>query len=157
MAQAVVGVKAPPIQLQNQNNQLISLDQFKGKWVITYFYPKASTPGCTVQACGLRDAMPDLNKVGAVVLGISPDKPAALKKFADAEGLTFQLLSDESHATAEAYGVWREKSMYGRTYMGMIRVTFIINPDGIIAHVIEKVDTKTHAADVITWMKEYAQ
>lgn len=151
-----VGEKAPDFQLPNQDNQLISLGQFKGKWVITYFYPKAMTPGCTVQACGLRDAMKALQKKGAIVLGISPDKPAALAKFAQAESLNFQLLGDTTHKVAEQYGTWQEKSMYGKTYMGMARVTYLIDLEGKIAHIMPKVDTKTHADDMLALLEEHA-
>lgn len=157
MALLKVGDKAPDFQLKNQNNQLISLGQFKGKWVITYFYPRASTPGCTVQACGLRDHSADWKKVGAVILGLSPDKPAALTTFIESEKLNFQLLSDVEHTAAEAYGAWQEKSMYGKKYMGFARVTFIIDPSGTIAHVIPKVDPKTHATDVADWLAANAK
>lgn len=155
-----VGEKAPVFQLRNQDNQLISLDQFRGKWVITYFYPKASTPGCTVQACALRDSLglktDAIRRSGAVVLGISPDKPPALKKFAEAKGLPFTLLGDTGHQVAESYGVWQEKSMYGRKYMGIARATYIIDPEGKIAHVIPKADPKTHAAVVGDWLAAHA-
>lgn len=151
-----VGDFAPEFTLKNQSNQLISLSQFKGKWVVTYFYPKASTPGCTVQACAVRDHKADWAKANTVVLAVSPDKPAALKKFVDGESLNFHLLSDALHKTAEAYGTWVEKSMYGKTYMGMARSTFVIDPQGKIAHIIPKADPKTHADDVLNWLKENA-
>lgn len=157
MALQNVGNTAPLFSLKNQDNRLISLNQYLGKWIITYFYPKAQTPGCTVQACGLKDKMSDITKAGAIVLGISPDKQAALKKFVEHDGLNFHLLSDIDHQTAEAYGVWQEKSMYGRTYMGMARVTYIINPQGKIAYIFDKVNTTTHADDVLLWLKENAQ
>lgn len=156
MALLDIGTQAPDFSILNHDNQLISLGQFRGKWVVTYFYPKAMTSGCTVQACGLRDAMPDLTRLGAVVLGISPDKPSLLKKFVEHDRLTFHLLSDELHHVAETYGTWQEKSMYGRTYMGMARVTYIISPVGEISHVISKVNTASHADDVVAWMKEHA-
>lgn len=161
MGLLAVGDTAPGFQLKNQNNQLISLEQFRGKWVVTYFYPKASTSGCTVQACGIRDALGQssdaLRRSGVVVLGISPDKPAAMKKFAEAEGLPFTLLGDESHETLESYGVWQEKSMYGRKYMGVARVTYIVDQQGKIAHVMPKVDPKTHAAQVGEWLATHAK
>ncbi|MCP5405671.1 MAG: thioredoxin-dependent thiol peroxidase [Pseudomonadaceae bacterium] len=150
-----VGDVAPDFRLKNQNNQLISLGQYKGKWIITYFYPKALTSGCTVQACAVRDHKNDWAGLNAVVLGISPDKPELLKKFERAENLNFQLLSDSEHKAAEAYGVWQEKSMYGRTYMGMVRSTFIIGPDGLVAKVFPKVTPKTHADEVMDWLKEH--
>lgn len=148
-----VGTTAPNFSLLNQSNSLITLDQFKGKWVVIYFYPKAMTPGCTVQACGLRDQRQTYDREDAVILGISPDKPAALQKFIAAQGLNFMLLSDADHKTAEAYGTWQEKSMYGKTYMGMARVTYVIDPKGEIAHVMPKVDTKSHADDIINIIK----
>jgi peroxiredoxin Q/BCP len=156
MALKSAGEAAPGFELRNQDNQLISLGQFKGKWVLTYFYPRASTPGCTVQACGLRDKSPDWKGMGVVILGISPDKPAALKKFISEENLNFQLLGDPDHHAAEAYGTWQEKSMYGKKYMGMARVTYIIDPQGKIAHVMPKVDPKTHADEVADWLKSHA-
>lgn len=155
MALLQTGENAPGFRLKNQDNQLISLDQFKGKWVVTYFYPKALTSGCTVQACGIRDAGTAWKKLNCVVLGISPDKPELLKKFQTVEHLPFDLLSDLDHSTAEAYGVWQQKSMYGRTYMGMARTTYIIDPNGKVAHVFEKVKPAEHAAQVEAWLKEH--
>ncbi len=143
------GAKAPAFTLQDQNGNAVSLADFAGQKVIVYFYPKAMTPGCTVQACGLRDAKPDLKKHKTVVLAISPDSPARLKKFEEKEGLNFTLLSDEDHAVAEKYGVWGLKKFMGRESMGILRTTFVVNEEGKIAHVISKVTTKTHHDDVL--------
>ena len=139
-----VGDKAPDFALQNQDGATVKLSDFAGKTVVLYFYPKADTPGCTAQACGIRDRTSEYDAAGAVVLGVSPDDPKALKKFADKYDLPFTLLSDEDHKLADAYGVWAEKSMYGRKYWGNQRATFIIGGDGKIAHVFPKVSPKTH-------------
>jgi peroxiredoxin Q/BCP len=139
-----VGDNAPDFALQNQDGESVKLSDFAGKTVVLYFYPKADTPGCTTQACGIRDRSGEYEAAGAVVLGVSPDEPKALKKFADKYDLPFTLLSDEGHKLADAYGVWAEKSMYGRKYWGNQRTTFIIDGDGKIAHVFPKVSPKTH-------------
>jgi len=139
-----VGDNAPDFALQNQDGESVKLSDFAGKTVVLYFYPKADTPGCTTQACGIRDRSGEYEAAGAVVLGVSPDEPKALKKFADKYDLPFTLLSDEGHKLADAYGVWAEKSMYGRKYWGNQRATFIIDGDGKIAHVFPKVSPKTH-------------
>jgi peroxiredoxin Q/BCP len=144
-----VGDKAPSFELQNQDGETVKLSDFAGKTVVLYFYPKADTPGCTTQACGIRDRSGEYEAAGAVVLGVSPDEPKALKKFADKYDLPFTLLSDEGHKLADAYGVWAEKSMYGRTYWGNLRATFIIAADGTVAHVIPKVSPKTHDDEVL--------
>jgi thioredoxin-dependent peroxiredoxin len=143
------GAKAPGFTLPDQDGEPVSLSDYAGQTVVLYFYPKADTPGCTTQACGVRDHQPDYQGLGAVVLGVSPDPVKAVKKFHDGQGLNFTLLADEDHAVCEAYGVWGEKSMYGRTYWGASRTTFIIDPDGTIAHVIEKVSPKTHDDEVL--------
>jgi peroxiredoxin Q/BCP len=119
-----------------------------------YFYPKAATPGCTVQACGVRDHQADYDKTGATVLGISPDPVAKVKKFHDKEGLNFALLADEGHHVADAYGVWAEKSMYGKTYFGNERTTFIIDPVGKVAEVLRKVKSAEHDALVLAALEE---
>ncbi len=139
-----VGDKAPDFALQNQDGETVKLSDFAGKTVVLYFYPKADTPGCTTQACGIRDRSGEYEAAGAVVLGVSPDEPKALKKFADKYDLPFTLLSDEGHKLADAYGVWAEKSMYGRTYWGNLRATFVIDGGGKISHVFPKVSPKTH-------------
>lgn len=144
-----VGAKAPAFTLLDQNGKSLSLSDFVGQKVIVYFYPKAMTPGCTVQACGLRDSKAALKKQKAVVLAISPDSPARLKKFEEKEGLNFTLLSDEDHAVAEKYGVWGLKKFMGRESMGILRTTFVVNEEGKIAHVMSKVTTKTHHEDIL--------
>lgn len=144
-----VGAKAPAFTLPDQNGKPVSLADFAGQKVIVYFYPKAMTPGCTVQACGLRDAKAALKKNKTVVLAISPDASARLKKFEEKEGLNFTLLSDEDHAVAEKYGVWGLKKFMGRESMGILRTTFVVNEEGKIAHVMNKVTTKTHQDDVL--------
>ena len=122
----------------------MKLSDFRGQPVVVYFYPKASTPGCTVQACGVRDHRPDYEQAGAVVLGVSPDPVAKVKKFHDKQALNFTLLADEDHAVAEAYGVWIQKSMYGKSYFGAERTTFIVDPDGNVAKVLRKVKPAEH-------------
>ena len=143
------GQTAPEFTLPDQDGNPVSLDDYKGQTVVLYFYPKADTPGCTTQACGLRDTISEFNDVGAAVLGISPDPVKRVKKFHEGQGLNFTLLADEDHAVADLYGVWAEKSMYGKTYWGAQRSTFIVDADGKVAHVIEKASPKTHAADVL--------
>ena len=125
------------------------LSDHAGNTVVLYFYPKADTPGCTTQACGIRDRGDEYEAAGAVVLGISPDEPAALRKFADKYGLPFTLLGDANHEVAERYGTWVEKTMYGKKRWGVQRATFIIDPDGTVAHVIQKVSPKTHDDEVL--------
>jgi len=138
------GDKAPDFTLQDQNGDDVSLSALRGQSVVLYFYPKADTPGCTTQACGVRDHRADYEQAGAVVLGVSPDPVKAIKKFDDKYGLSFPLLADEGHKVAEAYGVWAEKSMYGRTYMGNERTTFVIGPDGLIQEVFRAVKPAEH-------------
>ena len=142
------GDKAPAFALADQAGNTVKLSQFKGRKVLVYFYPKADTPGCTAQACGLRDAAPKIKKGDALVVGISPDKPAAQAKFDTKYKLKFPLLSDPDHTVAEAYGAWGEKSMYGRKYMGIMRTTFVIDAKGKIAKVFEKVKPEEHATEV---------
>ena len=148
------GTKAPDFTLPDQHEAKVKLSSFKGKPVVLYFYPKADTPGCTTQACGIRDHEADYAKAGAVVLGVSPDKPAKIAKFDDKHGLGFTLLGDEDHSVSEKYGVWVEKSMYGKKYMGVQRATFIIDAKGKIAHVIPKVSPKTHDEQVLSALAE---
>jgi len=143
------GTKAPDFTLPDQDGNDVKLSQLEGKTVVLYFYPKADTPGCTVQACGVRDRRAEYDAADAVVLGVSPDKVAALRKFADKYGLPFTLLSDPEHAVAESYGVWVEKSRYGRTYFGNSRTTFIIDAGGVVAHVIPTVTPATHDDEVL--------
>ena len=138
------GQRAPAFRLPDQDGNMVRLSDLKGRTVVLYFYPKADTPGCTTQACGIRDRQSDYDDAGAVVLGISPDDPAKLRKFADKYDLPFTLLADADHKIAEKYGTWVEKSMYGRTYWGVQRATFVIGPDGKIARIFPKVSPKTH-------------
>ena len=142
MAQLSVGDKAPAITLLDQDENKVKLTDFKGKRVVVYFYPKADTPGCTTQSCELRDHRKDLTKLGAQVVGISPDPPAKQKKFDTKYKLGFPLLADEEHAVAEAWGVWAEKSMYGRKYMGIVRSAFVVDEKGKIAAAFYKVSPK---------------
>jgi len=144
-----VGDLAPDFTLQNQDGEEVSLSDFKGKNVVVYFYPKAMTPGCTVQACGVRDSQSSLKKKGIVVLGISTDSVLKLKKFEEKEDLNFQLLSDEDHQVCEQYGVWALKKFMGKEYMGILRQSFLLDKKGKILSIIEKVDTKTHHDEII--------
>ena len=138
------GDKAPDFELPDQKGESVRLSEFKGQTVILYFYPRADTPGCTTQACGVRDRSDEYAKAGAKVIGVSPDEPEAIKKFDDKYGLGFTLVGDVDHAVAEKYGAWGEKSMYGKKYMGMERSTFLIDTDGNIAHVFRKVKPAEH-------------
>jgi peroxiredoxin Q/BCP len=138
------GDSAPDFELPDQDGNKHKLADYAGKNVVLYFYPKADTPGCTAQACGVRDRAAEYAAANAVVLGISPDSPKKLRAFADKYGLAFTLLGDEDHSVAEAYGVWVEKSMYGKKYMGNERTTFVIGPDGKVATVFHKVKPAEH-------------
>ncbi|MCU8084740.1 thioredoxin-dependent thiol peroxidase [Shewanella sp. SM23] len=139
------GAKAPHFTLQDQHGNSVSLaDSLKQGPVLVYFYPKASTPGCTVQACGLRDSKAELDSHNVTVFGISPDPVVKLAKFAEKQALNFTLLSDEDHSVADAFGVWGEKKFMGKTYDGIHRLSFLINTDGTIAHVFDKFKTKDH-------------
>ena len=143
-----VGDKAPLFTLENQRGEKVRLSGFKGKSVVIYFYPKADTPGCTTQSCALRDASDDFAGLDAVVLGISPDAPSRLLKFDDKYSLGFELLADEDHSVAEAWGAWGEKSMYGKKYMGIIRSAFVVDPKGKIDGVFYKVSPKDTVGSV---------
>ena len=147
------GSPAPDFTLDNQDGEPVTLSDHRGKNVVLYFYPRADTPGCTTQACGVRDSAGEYAKADAVVLGVSPDKVAALRKFADKYGLAFTLLADTDHAVAESYGVWVEKSRYGRTYFGNSRTTFIIDADGVVRHVIAKVTPATHDDEALAALR----
>jgi peroxiredoxin Q/BCP len=138
------GQAAPDFELPDQDRRQVTLSGLRGKPVVVYFYPKADTPGCTTQACGVRDHNADYARLGAVVLGISPDPVAKVKRFHDKQGLNFTLLADEDHAVADRYGVWVQKSMYGRTYFGNERTTFVIDPDGSVTAVLRKVKPAEH-------------
>jgi peroxiredoxin Q/BCP len=148
------GTQAPDFTLPDQDGTDVTLSDFRGQTVVLYFYPKADTPGCTTQACGIRDHRADYEKAGAVVLGVSPDPVKAVKKFADKQSLNFRLLADEDHAVCDLYGVWAEKTMYGKTYWGAQRSTFIIDAGGTVAHVIPKASPKTHDDEVLKALDE---
>lgn len=154
MALPKIGNMAPAFTLEDQHGKKHSLKDYKGKIVVVYFYPKAMTPGCTVQAHGLRDSEKALKKLGVEVLGVSIDSVSRLAKFAERDGLNFTLLSDEDHAIADKYGVWGLKKFMGKEYMGINRMTFIIDKDGKLKHIMEKVNTKSHHEDLITYIKE---
>ena len=143
------GQKAPSFTLPNQDGKPVSLSDFKGKKVVLYFYPKDDTPGCTKESCAFRDGFDEIQENGAVVVGVSPDSVASHKKFAKKYDLNFPLLSDESKSMLEKYGVWKEKSMYGRTYMGVERTTLIIDPDGKIGEIFPKVKVDKHLEEVL--------
>ena len=150
------GEEAPDFRLPDQDGNDVGLSDLRGHPVVLYFYPKADTPGCTTQACGIRDHRADYERSGARVIGVSPDTITAQRKFADKYGLDFTLLADENHEVAELYGVWGEKKMYGKTYMGVTRSTFVIDPDGKIANVFPKVSPKTHDGVVLAALGELA-
>lgn len=144
-----VGDAAPDFTLSDQDGNPVRLSDLKGQRIVLYFYPRVDTPGCTTQACGVRDHAADYDAAGAVVLGISPDPVKKVKKFHDKVGLNFRLLADEDHAVAEQYGVWVEKSMYGRTYWGNERTTFVIDADGVVVEVLRKVKPAAHDDQVL--------
>lgn len=143
------GRKAPAFSLEDQNSTTHALADYAGRPVVLYFYPKDDTPGCTKQACGLRDRIGDIEKTGARVLGVSPDSVRSHQKFREKYNLPFTLLADEDHEVAEAYGVWKEKSMYGKKFWGNERTTFIIDEDGRVAHVLPKVKPEEHADQIL--------
>lgn len=144
-----IGSPAPDFSANNQKGETLSIGHFTGKKLVLYFYPKDDTPGCTAEACSLRDNYQDLIAKGYAILGVSPDTEVKHQKFIDKYNLPFDLLADTDNAVALAYGVWVEKSMYGRKYMGIARTTFVIDEQGNLAEIIEKVDTKNHATQII--------
>jgi len=148
------GKPAPTFTLPSDEGEDISLESLRGKPVVLYFYPKDDTPGCTAQACGIRDAWGEFEERGAVVLGVSPDSPKKHTKFREKYGLPFTLLADEDHAVSETYGVWVEKSFAGKKYMGIARSTFVIDADGNVAKVMRKVKADTHADHVLASLPE---
>jgi thioredoxin-dependent peroxiredoxin len=150
------GTEAPDFELSDQDGTTVRLSDLRGRKVVLYFYPKADTPGCTTQACGIRDRSAEYADAGATVLGVSPDPVKAVKKFHDKQSLNFTLLADEDHAVTERYGVWVEKSMYGKTYMGAQRATFVIDEDGVVRHVIPKASPKTHDDEVLAALASVA-
>lgn len=149
-----VGDKAIEFKAKSAEGKEISLSDFKGKKVVLYFYPKDNTPGCTTEACGFRDVYDYILEAGAVVIGVSPDNEASHVKFRDKFGLPFYLLSDEDHKIAEMYGAWGEKKLYGKTYMGIIRSTFIINEDMVIQKVFPKVSPEGHAEEILDLLRK---
>lgn len=144
-----VGTLAPEFTLPDQEGALHSLSQYRGKWVLVYFYPKDDTPGCTKEACAIRDADPDLSSLGAVVLGISADSVKSHKKFAEKYALTFPLLADEERTAIDAYGVWGKKKFMGKEYEGILRTSFLIDPSVVVQKVYENVKPEVHAAEVL--------
>jgi peroxiredoxin Q/BCP len=154
MALPKIGNKAPTFTLKDQQGDNQNLKDYLGSVVVLYFYPKAMTPGCTVQACGFRDSARALSKLDIKVLGVSIDAFPRLAKFTQRDKLNFTLLSDEDHKIADKYGVWGLKKFMGREYMGLKRMTFIIDKEGRLRHIIEKVNTKTHHDDVMNWIKD---
>jgi thioredoxin-dependent peroxiredoxin len=151
------GKKAPAFSLKDQAGQTVKLAELKGHYVVVYFYPKDDTPGCTVEACSFRDEHTKLQKAGAVVLGVSPDDEKSHQKFIKKHSLPFQLLVDADHAMAEKYGAWGEKNMYGKKYMGILRSTVLIDPEGKVAKVWPKVKPDGHAEDVLASIKAHAK
>lgn len=143
------GDKAPDFESMDQDGNTIKLSDYRGKKVVLYFYPKDNTPGCTAESCNLRDNYKALQKQGYVVLGVSGDSPKSHKKFIDKYDLPFSLIADEDKSVHNAFGTWGEKSMYGKTYMGTLRTTFVINEEGVIEEVIEKVKTKDHTSQIL--------
>jgi thioredoxin-dependent peroxiredoxin len=150
------GQDAPDFTLPDQDGNRVTLSDLRGEPLVLYFFPKADTPGCTAQACGVRDHRSDYESSGARVVGVSPDTVTAQRKFAEKYGLDFTLLADENHQVADLYGVWGEKKMYGKTYMGVQRATFLIDPEGKVAKVFPKVSPKTHDEVVLEALGELA-
>jgi peroxiredoxin Q/BCP len=150
------GEKAPTFKLSASDGSIVDLRQLlgEGQRIVLYFYPKADTPGCTAEACGFRDAIASYRRLDVPVLGISPDPIDDVTSFAQKFSLNFPLLADPDHAVAEKYGVWQEKSMYGKKYWGAARTTFIIGPDGRIEHVFERVKPDGHDREVLAWLNE---
>ncbi|MDC9593233.1 thioredoxin-dependent thiol peroxidase [Xenorhabdus sp. IM139775] len=155
MSPLKTGDKAPQFNLPDQNGEPINLSDFKGQRVLVYFYPKAMTPGCTVQACGLRDSVDELKDVNVKVLGISTDAPEKLARFVEKEMLNFTLLSDVDHQVAEQFGVWGKKQFMGKIYDGIHRISFLINPQGEIEHVFDKFKTSEHHQVVLDYLKQH--
>jgi peroxiredoxin Q/BCP len=149
-----VGKKAPDFSLYNQDEIKISLKNYLGKKVVLYFYPKDDTSGCTKEACSFRDDFPKFSKIDAVILGVSPDSVKSHKKFSEKYSLVFDLLADEEKKILEKYGVWKEKSMYGRKYMGVVRTTFIIDEKGKIKKIFDKVKVDGHNTEVLETLRD---
>jgi peroxiredoxin Q/BCP len=156
MTKLEVGDRAPAFSLRDQHGDIVRLSSFKGRRVVVYFYPKADTPGCTTQSCAVSDAMPRLEQLDAVAVGISPDSPARQAKFDEKYALGFPLLADEDHAVAEKYGVWGEKKNYGRTYMGIIRSAFVVDERGRLAGVFYGISPKDTVPKVVSVLESLA-
>ena len=152
-ASDLTGKPAPSFALPASTGQTVALSDYKGKkTVVLYFYPRADTPGCTKEACAFRDALADYDRANVAVLGISPDEPKDVRKFAEKFHLNFPLLADADHAIAQKYGTWQEKSMYGKKYFGVTRTTFVIGKDGLVRHVFDKVKPEGHDQQVLGWL-----
>jgi thioredoxin-dependent peroxiredoxin len=149
--------KAPEFTLPDQNGEAVALKDFRGRYVVLYFYPRADTPGCTIEACEFRDAYRKIQNTGAVILGVSPDQPKAQKKFEEKYKLPFPLLGDADKKVCNAFGVIQEKNMYGKKVLGVVRTTFIIGPDGKIKHIFNKVKAEGHAEEVLAYLKTSAK
>ncbi len=156
MARLTAGQQAPDFSLPDQDGNLLSLSRLRGKKVLVYFYPKASTPGCTTQACGLRDIHGELSTLNTVVLGISPDPATRLKNFVVKQQLNFTLLGDEDHAVADAFGVWGPKKFMGKEYDGIHRISFLIDEQGVIAQVFDNFKTSNHHDVVLDYLKSHS-
>lgn len=148
------GDTAPDFSLPDQHGKTRSLRDFKGKWVVLYFYPKALTPGCTTQAQALRDNIAEFNNLNAEVIGVSGDEPSKLSKFTEKHDLPFTLLGDTEHNMLRSYGMWQPKKMFGHEFLGVPRSTVVINPEGKIAHIVKKASPKTHHEEILNWLKE---
>ncbi|KAB2871750.1 MAG: thioredoxin-dependent thiol peroxidase [Bacteroidales bacterium] len=149
-----IGDKAPDFKGIDQDGKSITLSDYKGKILVLYFYPKDNTSGCTAEACSLRDGYEDLQKLGMEVVGVSPDSAKSHQSFIQKYSLPFRLVADTEKEVANAYGVWGEKKMYGKAYMGILRTTFVIDKNGIISHIFDKVDTKEHVTQILTELKK---
>ncbi|CBJ81752.1 thiol peroxidase, thioredoxin-dependent [Xenorhabdus bovienii str. Jollieti] len=156
MSRLKAGDKAPKFSLPDQDGKTVGVSDFKGQRVLVYFYPKAMTPGCTVQACGLRDKMNELKEIGVEVLGISTDTPEKLSRFVKKEMLNFTLLADIDHQVAEQFGVWGVKQFMGKTYEGIHRISFLVDPKGDIEHVFDKFKTSNHHQIVLDYLKQHS-
>lgn len=157
MAILTAGASAPDFSLADQQGNTVRLSDYRGRWVVLYFYPKDMTPGCTQEACSFRDVYADFAQEEAVVLGISADDVQSHRKFADKYELPFPLLADTEHAVSESYGAWRKKHMYGKEFWGVERITYLIAPDGTVYHVFTKVKPATHGDEILTAIRQAKQ